>query len=62
MSSADWLVVTSASGKTGAGLPIGYVLCRDAEEVKEVLDKYGITHPLIQSYDVFLKREQEIDY
>lgn len=48
----DWVVVSSKSGMTKDGFPIGEILCRDAREVEYAIRDHKIHDPVVKPYTI----------
>lgn len=48
--SEDWLVIESSSGYSKDGIPVGKILCRYPEDVKQIMKDHNIENVIITPY------------
>lgn len=54
-----WWVVKSKSGKhPEIGYPMGEVLCRNWEDIPEIIKDSGMNDPVIERYDTYKTEEK----
>lgn len=46
----DWVTVSSKSGKTKEGFPVGEILCRSLKDIDQVIKDMDIIDPVVKPY------------